>query len=86
MKYDTTSGKLNEVWMNGFAEEEYGSCQEEGFSSALIVSDEIIGIIHEDSQGFVEYEVFSNEVDARNSWSDKMNMWQQQFNPEASYA
>ena len=46
MKHDALSGQLNEVWENGFAEEEYGSCQEEGFSSALIITDDIIGIIH----------------------------------------
>ena len=38
-KYDVTSEKLNDIWMLGFAEEEYGSCQEEGFASALIVTD-----------------------------------------------
>ena len=42
MKYDAISEKLNEVCMNGFAEEEYGSCQEEGFWSALIITDKMI--------------------------------------------
>jgi hypothetical protein len=42
MKYDAISEKLNDVWMNGFQEEVYGSCQEEGFSAALIITDEMI--------------------------------------------
>tara|TARA_Y100000310_G_C20515854_1_gene731147 strand:- start:136 stop:447 length:312 start_codon:yes stop_codon:yes gene_type:complete len=42
MKYDTISEKLNQVWMEGFGEEEYGSCQEEGFSAALIITDKMI--------------------------------------------
>ena len=86
MKYDATSKKLNEIWSNGFAKAEYGSCQEEGFSSAIIVTDEIIGIIHEDSQGFVEYEVFTNEKNAWSEWDYRVTQWMQQFHPEASYA
>jgi len=42
MKYDLISEKLNQVWMEGFREEEYGSCQEEGFSAALIITDKMI--------------------------------------------
>ena len=42
MKYDLVSEKLNDVAMNGFAEEEYGSCQEEGFWAALIITDKMI--------------------------------------------
>ena len=59
MKYDAVSEKLNDVWMNGFQEEEYGSCQEEGFSRALIITDEIVGIIQEDDQGFIDYITFA---------------------------
>jgi len=36
MKYDAISEKLNQVWLDGFKEEEYGSCGIEGFSAALI--------------------------------------------------
>ena len=50
-KYDAVSEKLNDVAMNGFAEEEYGSCQEEGFWSALIITDNLYGILIEDSLG-----------------------------------
>ena len=42
MKYDAVSEKLNDVAMNGFAEEEYGSCQEEGFWAGLIITDKMI--------------------------------------------
>ena len=68
MKYDETSEKLNDVWMNGFQEEEYGSCVEDGFSMALIITDDIIGIIKEDDQGFIGYDVYEDEKDARREW------------------
>ena len=42
MKYDAISEKLNQVWLDGFREEEYGSYQEEGFSAALIITDKMI--------------------------------------------
>ena len=42
MKYDAISEKLNEVRLDGFGEETYGSCQEEGFSAALVITDKMI--------------------------------------------
>ena len=42
MKYDAISIQVNQVAMDGSAEEEYGSCQEEGFWSALIITDKMI--------------------------------------------
>jgi hypothetical protein len=42
MKYDAISEKLNDVAMNGFAGEEYGSCQVEGFWAGLIITDKMI--------------------------------------------
>jgi len=86
MKYDAISEKLNDVAMDGFATEEYGSCQEEGFWSALIITDDLFGIIEEDSQGFVEYEVYKTEKEARDKWEDMVNRWQEIFHPEAAYA
>ena len=86
MNYDAVSEKLNDVAMNGFAEEEYGSCQEEEFWSALIITDDLYGIIEEDSQGFITYEVHTNENDARNRWEDMVKDWQKMFHPEAAYA
>ena len=86
MKYDAVSEKLNDVAMNGFAEEEYGSCQEEGFWSALIITDDLFGIIEEDDQGFVEYEVHKTEKDARGRWEDMVNHWQSLYHPEDAYA
>ena len=85
-KYDAVSEKLNDVAMNGFAEDEYGSCQEEGFWSALIITDDLYGIIQEDDQGFVDYEVHDSEKDARGRWEDMVNKWESVFHPEAAYA
>ena len=42
MKYDAISEQLNDVAMDGFAEEEYGSCQEEGFWAGLVITDKTI--------------------------------------------
>jgi hypothetical protein len=85
-KYDAVSEKLNDVAMNGFAEEEYGSCQEEGFWSALIITDDLYGIIQEDDQGFVDYEVHDTEDEVRGRWSAMMSKWESAFNPETVYA
>ena len=104
MKYDAISEKLNDVAMNGFATEEYGSCQEEGFWSALIITDKmiycdelgrpvdeedvkpLIGILEENDQGFVDYELHKTEKEARDRWEDMVNHWQNIFHPEAVYA
>ena len=42
MKYNAISEKLNQVWLDGFGEETYGSCQEEGFSATLVITDKMI--------------------------------------------
>jgi len=86
MKYDAVSEKLNDVAMNGFAEEEYGSCQEEGFWSALIITDNLYGILIEDSQGFVDYWTYDTEQETRNRWDELVTGWEQIFHPEAAYA
>jgi hypothetical protein len=104
MKYDAVSEKLNDVAMDGFAEEEYGSCEEEGFWAALIITDKmiycddlgrpvddedakpLIGIIEENDQGFVDYELFSTEKDARAKWEDLTNLWERLYHPEEAYA
>jgi hypothetical protein len=85
-KYDAIAEKLNDVAMNGFAEEEYGSRQEEGFWSALIVTDDLFGIIQEDDRGCVDYELFPTEEDARGQWYELATGWDQHFHPEAFYA
>ena len=84
-KYDEVSEKLNDVAMNGFAEEEYGSCQEEGFWAALIISCDLFGIIIEDDQGFVVSETFDTEQKARDEWADKVTAWEQLYHPESFY-
>jgi len=86
MKYDSVSEKLNEVWMDGGQEDNYGSCQEEGFSAALIIKNDLFGIIEEDSQGFITYEIHDSEKNARERWEDMVNNWQGIFHPEAAYA
>tara|TARA_Y100000310_G_scaffold266816_1_gene278490 strand:+ start:315 stop:575 length:261 start_codon:yes stop_codon:yes gene_type:complete len=86
MKYDIVSGQLNAAWLNGFAEEEYGSCQEEGFSAALIVIDAITGIIEENDRGEVSYEIHETEKEARDRWAEMVTGWEQAFHPEAFYA
>lgn len=86
MKYDAVSEKLNDVAMNGFAEEEYGSCQEEGFWSALIIKDDLYGIIEEDAQGFVVYDTYETEKEAIEQWEHLVDKWESVFHPEAFYA
>jgi len=83
-KYDAISEQLNDVAMNGFAEEEYGSCSEEGFWAALIITENMFGIIEEDSQGFVDYELHSTEKAARDRWEDHVIRWEGLYHPEAA--
>jgi hypothetical protein len=87
MKYDSVSEKLNEVWMDGFQEDDYGSCQEEGFAAALIITNAVTGIIIEDSQGFWRLSsTYDTEQETRNRWDELVTGWQQTFQPEAAYA
>ena len=79
MKYDAISEKLNNVAMNGFATEEYGSCQEEGFWSALIITENLFGIIQEDDQGFVDYRTFDTEKQARDHWDQYVKGWESYY-------
>ena len=85
-KYDSVSEKLNSVAMDGASEDEYGSCQEEGFWAALIIKDGLYGILEEDSQGFVDYEIHKTEKEARDRWEDMVNHWQGIYHPEAAHA
>ena len=86
-KYDEISERLNDLWSDGYAEEEYGSCQEEGFAAALILTDPDVdglqGIIREDAQGFIEYEVFSGIGEAQDQWREAKAEWDRIFHPEA---
>ena len=93
MKYAAKSEKLNDVAMSGFGEEEYGSCQIEGFWAALIISesvetgtDSLYGIIREDDYGFVEYWTYETEKETRELWEAQVTEWHQFFHPEAAYA
>ena len=88
-KYDSVSKLLNEVWMNGFQEDTYGSCQEEGFAAALILSVDVFGmpsgiqgIIIENDQGFIDYEVFDYPREAMDRWKEMVNEWEKVFNPD----
>ena len=86
MKYDAISEKLNDVAMNGFAEEEYGSCQVEGFWAALIITDSLYGIIKQDDYGFIEYWTYETAKETRELWEAQVTEWHQFFHPEAAYA
>ena len=86
MKYDAISEKLNDVAMNGFAEEEYGSCQVEGVWAALIITDSLYGIIKEDDYGFIEYWTYETAKETRELWEAQVTEWHQFFHPEAAYA
>ena len=86
MQYDAISEKLNDVAMNGFAEEEYGSCQVEGFWAALIITDNLYGIIKEDDYGFIEYWTYETAKETRELWEAQVTEWHQFFHPEAAYA
>ena len=80
MKYDAISEKLNNVAMDGFATEEYGSCQEEGFWAALIITKQnLFGIIQEDDQGFVDYRTFDTEKQARDHWDQYVKGWESYY-------
>ena len=85
-KYDEISERLNDIWSDGYAEEEYGSCQEEGFAAALILTDPDVdglqGIIREDAQGFIEYEVFAGIGEAQDRWSEATAEWDRIFHPD----
>ena len=84
-KYDHISERLNDVWMNGFQEDNYGSCQEEGFAAALILTDSIQGIIIENDQGFIDYEVFNGDEEAQRRWKEMVGTWQNRYKPEYEY-
>jgi hypothetical protein len=93
MKYDAISEKLNDVAMDGGTTEEYGSCEVEGFWAGLVITDEmicdgehpdlpLIGIIAEDSQGFVDYELCPTEKAAREKWTAHVDRWERLYEEE----
>jgi len=85
--HDEIAERLNDIWSDGYADEEYGSLDVEGFTAALILTDPDVdglqGIIREDAQGYVEYEVFSGIGEAQDQWREATAEWDRIFHPEA---
>lgn len=63
---DAMGEMLNEIAMDGFADDECGSVTENGIWLALIL--EHRAIIQEDSQGFFSYEIFETEEEAQKTF------------------
>jgi hypothetical protein len=40
------------------------------------------GIIIEDDQGFIDYEVFSGIGEAQDRWKEMVSGWEKKFNPD----
>ena len=67
MKFlDKTAELLNDIALNGFTDDQYGSVDEHGWFGLIL---EHKAIITEDSQGFFDYDICDTEQDAR----DKFN-------------
>jgi len=60
---DETGEMLNEIAMDGFADQECGSVTEDGIWSALILEHK--AIIQEDDHGFFDYKIFNTEQESR---------------------
>ena len=60
---DETGYMLNEIAMDGFADQECGSVSEYGIWSALILEHK--AIIQEDEQGFFDYKIFNTEQESQ---------------------
>ena len=89
-KYDSkTTELLNEITLNGFADDECGSVTENGLWSALLLDTEIprakYAILQEDDQGFVYSQAFDTESDVTVAWDEIRTLYEQTYNPEAGY-
>ena len=72
---DTTGEMLNEIAMNGFADDECGSVTENGIWLGLILEHK--AIIQEDSQGFFDYEIFETEEETQQVFDNlAQNIWE----------
>jgi len=64
---DETGEMLNELAMNGFLDDQFGSVTEDGIWLGLILEHK--AIIQEDNQGFFTYEIFDSEDDAQKAYT-----------------
>ena len=65
---DTTGEMLNEIAMNGFADDECGSVTENGIWLGLILEHK--AIIEENEQGFFDYEIFETEEQTQKTFDN----------------
>ena len=69
MKFiDKTAELLNDIALNGFLDDQYGSVQEEGIWVGLILEHK--AIIQEDDQGFFDYKIFESVDDAQKKFTE----------------
>ena len=64
---DETGEMLNDIAMNGFLDDQFGSVTEDGIWLGLILEHK--AIIQENSQGFFTYEIFDSEDDAQKAYT-----------------
>ena len=65
---DETGEMLNDIALNGFLDDQYGSVQEEGIWVGLIL--EHNAIIQENDQGFFDYEIFESVDEAQKKFTE----------------
>ena len=58
---------LNDIAMNGFLDDQFGSVTEDGIWLGLILEHK--AIIQENSQGFFTYEIFDSKDDAQKAYT-----------------
>jgi hypothetical protein len=81
--------QLNEITLNGFANEEFGSVTENGLWTGLLVDTEIDNAPHavlfEDEQGFVWSHIYKTEHEARSDFNYNFETYEEVFHPEARF-
>ena len=65
---DETGEMLNDIALNGFLDDQYGSVQEEGIWVGLILEHK--AIIQEHDQGFFDYKIFESVDDAQKKFTE----------------
>ena len=65
---DATGEMLNEIAMNGFLDDQFGSVTENGLWMGLILEHK--AIIEENEQGFFDYEIFETEEQTQKTFDN----------------
>ena len=65
---DEIGAMLNDIALNGFLDDQFGSVTEEGIWIGLILEHK--AIIQEDDQGFFDYKIFESEDDAQKEFTE----------------